>query len=183
MTQAFAGFRTAFSEKRGIAAFLFSYIVLMAGYFSLVNLKSSLSYFSYSSFPLSSQIKFFFISFFDINQLRELSTLFLVLGVTIFGSLFMALFYVYLHLRKEAIKKSPLSMGIGGGLALFLAVLGVGCAACGAILLTASFSFFGLGGLLLYFPYHGVEIGYVGLAVLLYLSYTLSVRLSNPYTC
>lgn len=177
------GLRTAFSKKNGITVFLFSYAALFLGYFSFANLTSAVSYFSYSSLPLFKQIAFFFISFFDVNQLKEWGTLFLVFGVTLAGALFIMLFYMYLSLRKEAMDKMPLATGMGGALALMLAVLGVGCAACGAVFLTALFSFFGIGGLLVYFPYHGVEVGYAGLAILICLSYTLSIRLSNPYTC
>lgn len=135
--------------------------------------------FSFSSLSLLTRIKLFFIAFFDIAELMTPSILFLVVGVTILSALVITMFSILMRIRKEALVLS----GFYSGFALALAVLGVGCAACGAVLLGTIFSFFGVGGLLTYFPYHGVEVGYLGLFFLVIISYTLAKRLANPYTC
>ena len=55
------------------------------------------------------------------------------------------------------------------------AVIGIGCAACGAALLLSFLSLFGLSGLLLALPLHGVEIGILGVGLLVYTSYRLAL--------
>lgn len=179
MSQALVGLQNAFAQKNSIRTYILSCISLLIGYFAFANLQSSLMYFSYSSLSFFAKIKLFSISFFDIGQFRETSILVLVVLVTVFGGLVMTLLKVYGQLRTDAITKS----GLYSGIALVLALLGVGCAACGAVLLSTLLSFVGLSSLLVYFPYYGVEIGYLGVVILMYLSYSLSAKLANPYTC
>jgi hypothetical protein len=57
-----------------------------------------------------------------------------------------------------------------GGL---VAIIGIGCAACGATLLLSFLGLFSLTGLLLVLPLHGVEIGFLGIGILLYTSHRL----------
>ena len=179
MSQVILGLRNAFAQKDSIILYILYLLSLLFGYFAFANLKSALASFSYNSLSYVQQVKLFLISFFDIGQFSEISILALVVLVSFFGALVVTLLTVYGEMRKEAIVKS----GLYSGFALMLALLGVGCAACGAILLSTLFSIFGLSTILVYFPYHGVEIGYVGVIILGYLSYSLSSKLANPYTC
>jgi hypothetical protein len=175
----YQGLQTVRAHTGSLRTYIVSFISIVLGYFALANGKSALGYFSYSSLSFFTKLKLFFISFFDMGQFTETSILALVLLVALFGAETITLMSVYGSIRKEAVTKS----GLYSGIAFVFAVLGVGCAACGAVLLSTLLSFVGLSSLLVYFPYHGVEVGYVGVVLLVYVSYTLLKRLANPYTC
>lgn len=68
------------------------------------------------------------------------------------------------------LEKNNRTLSLLGGLA---AIIGIGCAACGAALLVSFLSWFGLSGLILAFPLHGLEVGIFGVVLLTYTSYRL----------
>lgn len=179
MNQAASGLTYAFKRDGARRTFFFSFVALALGYFALANSTGALQVLSFSSLSILARAKLFLIAFFDMTELLLPSILFLVVGVTVFSALVITLFSVLMSVRKEALVAS----GMYAGFALTLAILGVGCAACGAVLLSTILGFFGISGLLAYFPYHGVEVGYLGLILLMAISYTLSRRLANPYAC
>jgi hypothetical protein len=174
-----AGFTTLWKQNNSGMVYGVSWIVLLLGYFFFANFENSVAVFSFTSFGLVTRLKLFMSSLFDISQLSEIATLTLVICVTFIGALVVALMYTYIAMRGKMILRSGLYSGVG----LVLAILGVGCAACGTVLLATVLSFFGFGGLLTYFPYHGIEVGYAGVVMLSYVVYTLIIRLANPYTC
>ncbi len=77
-------------------------------------------------------------------------------------------------------KKRASVASIGG---LFLGVFGVGCAACGSVILTALLSLFGVGGLLLLLPFKGAEFGIIAIIILLFSCYTLVKHIGDPLVC
>jgi hypothetical protein len=88
---------------------------------------------------------------------------------------------VYLYRRQKA-------MLSGGGIAIsgigvFLGMFGVGCAACGSLILTALLSTVGGIGILSILPFQGQELGIVGVLALLYATYFLLRRIIQPITC
>lgn len=106
-------------------------------------------------------------------------TMFLaVLALLIGINITLTIFYIRLH--QSAPSKTGTASSIGG---LIASVLGIGCAACGSLLLTSfAASFGGLGALSL-LPYGGEEIGYLG-AVLLFVSSIVLVRgINKPAVC
>lgn len=179
MKQAAEGLVNTFKRDGNRGTFLFSFALLLLGYFFLSNGSGAFQVFSFHSIPFFERVKIFLIGFFDMTELLSPSILFLVVGVTFFSALVATMFSALMRTRKEALSAS----GFYAGFALTLAILGVGCAACGAVLLGTILSFFGIGGLLAFFPYHGVEIGYLGLFLLVIISYSLAKRLANPHTC
>lgn len=68
----------------------------------------------------------------------------------------------------------------GGALA---AVLGIGCIACGPLLVGTILAAFGAAGLLLLLPFHGAELGIIAIVLLLYSTYTVSQIITAPATC
>lgn len=62
-------------------------------------------------------------------------------------------------------------------------VLGVGCAACGSIILTSFLTALGAGGLLLWLPLHGAEFGLLGIVLLSVSIYQLAKRINDPLVC
>jgi hypothetical protein len=179
MKQVLDGLTYTFTQQGSRKLFFFSFCMLMLGYFVLANGSGAVQVLSFSSLSLFVRIKIFLIALFDVTELMTPSILFLVVGVTLFSALVVTMFSLLFATRKQALVAS----GLYSGFALVLGILGVGCAACGAVILSTLLSFFGLGGLLAYFPYHGVEVGYVGLVLLFLISYSLAKRLANPLTC
>jgi hypothetical protein len=70
--------------------------------------------------------------------------------------------------------------GIGGTVA---AVLGIGCATCGAALLFGLLSVIGATGLLAWLPLEGEEFGLLGVALLAYSAWFFSGKLAGPKVC
>ena len=60
---------------------------------------------------------------------------------------------------------------------------GVGCAACGTVILSTMFAVFGGGGLLLLLPLHGAEFGVLGVILLSFSIYQLGKRINDPLVC
>lgn len=95
------------------------------------------------------------------------------------GGINISLAYTYVKIRGEAIVKSGLYSGFG----LFLAFLGVGCAACGTAFLSVILGFFGFSAMIGALPYQGAEIGYIGLIFLCIATYSLSKKVTAPNVC
>ena len=88
----------------------------------------------------------------------------------------MSLIWVYYKERGEIILKYDKSKSLFGAM---LAILGLGCASCGAVAISFILSLFG--GVVL--PLHGAEIGMVGVLLLGYGTYTLWKRYRGVKVC
>lgn len=86
---------------------------------------------------------------------------------------------LYLYRKQFSIQKG-VATNIWGAT---LGILGVGCAACGSVILTSLLSLFGGVWLLSYLPLGGEEFGFIGIALLLYGTYSLSKKISSPMVC
>ena len=69
------------------------------------------------------------------------------------------------------------------GVGLLAALLGIGCIACGPLLVTSLLALVGGAGLLFVLPLHGAEFGYLALLLLSYAIYTLSKVIMAPAIC
>ena len=179
MLQALTGLKIFLKSKNSkIIFFVFSLIIFL-GYFFLENWGSAIQVLSFDTFSLAKRVYIFLLTLFSIQELAEPNILFLVITVSIFSGLVMSLLYTYVKIREKVL----LRHGVYSGFGMIFAVFGVGCAACGTILLQTILSFFGFGSLLAMFPYHGIEIGYLGLIFLIFNAYTLSYKLGEPLVC
>lgn len=88
---------------------------------------------------------------------------------------------IYLYRRQ----KTRLSSGgvAVSSLGAFLGMFGVGCAACGSLVLTAFLASIGGVSLLTALPLHGQEIGILGVLALSYATYFLLKNITKPITC
>lgn len=134
---------------------------------------------SFDVLSLSERIKLFFSTLFNIRETFTAGTLILAILGSLVGGINIALAYTYVRLRGETILRS----GIYSGLGLFFAFLGIGCAACGTAFLSVLLGFFGFSTMLGLLPYQGMEIGYIGLIILIIATYTLSNKMSAPNVC
>lgn len=87
----------------------------------------------------------------------------------------------YLHKRQ----KEKLSVGgvAVSSVGTFLGMFGVGCAACGSLVLTALLSSVGGVGLLTILPFQGQEIGILGVLALSFATYFLIQNITRPLIC
>ena len=82
--------------------------------------------------------------------------------------------------RLSAVDRTITFTGIGGFVS---GLFGIGCAACGTILLAGIFNLLGIAWLITYLPLHGAEFGVIGVGLLLFTSYTLAKRINDPLLC
>ncbi len=109
----------------------------------------------------------------------QLGTLFLSLAVAMLFALNIAL-TVYVFNRQLARVRGTSSLGFIG---LLSALLGLGCASCGPLLVTSILPILGFGGLLNYLPYNGKEFELLGIGILSLSVYFLSGEATKPAVC
>lgn len=104
----------------------------------------------------------------------------LLVTVTLLG-INMALLIFYIRRRQETTGGKTAQLASIGG--VVSAALGIGCAACGSVILTTILGLSGAGGLLLLLPLHGAEFGLLGILLLLFSSGYLIRRINDPLVC
>lgn len=145
----------------------------------LTNGKTAFEALSFDILSLPERLQLFFSTFFDLRNTFDAGSLALAVLGAILGGINVSLAYTYIRLRGELIIQSGLYSGTG----LFLAFLGIGCAACGTAFLSVFLSLFGFSSMLQLLPYQGMEIGYIGLIILSIATYYLAKRVSTPGVC
>lgn len=143
------------------------------------NGKSASAIASFESLPFMKRSLLALQTFFDFTSTFTPSTLILAVLGSFLGGINLSMAYTYMMVRGETILKSGLYSGTG----LFLAFLGIGCAACGTALLSVLLGFFGFSAMLTMLPYQGQEIGYIGLIILVIATYALAKKVAAPNVC
>ncbi len=88
---------------------------------------------------------------------------------------------IYFFKRKiKTIKKSGVTTSFLG---LLSGLLGVGCAACGSLILTSLLALFGASWVLEALPFRGEEFGAIGVILLVISIYTVAKQIENPTVC
>jgi hypothetical protein len=70
-----------------------------------------------------------------------------------------------------------------GVLGVVSGLFGVGCAACGSVIVASLLALVGAGGLLTLLPFQGAEFGFLGVFFLAFSIYQLSIRINDPLVC
>ncbi len=168
-----------FKNKINIKVFLFFMFIFSLLYFVFKNLGSAINILKVPLFTFQEKLNLFFLSLFDVSELKSISMFILVLLFIFSISLFcLLLFILFKESKKINHKKSFLNT-----FSIFISILGLSCASCGIGLLASILSFFGVSSLITYFPLHGAELGYLGVIFLNISNYFLLRRLKSPYTC
>lgn len=102
--------------------------------------------------------------------------------IAVFSGINIALLAYYTRRVKTATKGFK-RLHAGSYVGLVIGFLGVGCAACGSVILTAILATTSAGGLLLALPFKGAELGIFALGILLWSNYFLAKKISNPLVC
>ncbi len=87
--------------------------------------------------------------------------------------------FVYYVRHRIAVHRSA-GVGIGG---MISGVLGVGCAACGSVILSAIFGVGATAGTLAALPLHGQELSIIGVVVLAISLIVMARKAHNPFVC
>ncbi len=86
----------------------------------------------------------------------------------------------FLRRKVSEVRQSGVTTGFIG---LASGVLGMGCAACGSLLLTSGLSIVGASGILAFLPLAGGEFGILGVILLLVSIYLIAKQIQNPVVC
>lgn len=168
-----------FKDRQNIKVFLLFVFIFSLLYFVFKNLSSAISITKVPLFTFSEKLNLFFISLFDLSELKILPMFILVLLFIFSISLLcLLLFILFKESKKLNRKKSFLNT-----FSVFISILGLSCASCGIGLLASILSFFGVSSLITYFPLHGLELGYLGVLFLNISNYFLLRRVKSPHTC
>lgn len=121
-----------------------------------------------------------------INLLGSITTNFTILSAfTTISVAFLIGVNVALMLYIYRRQKAGLSAG-GVAMSTFgtvIGMFGVGCAACGSLILTALLATFGGIGILALLPFQGQELSLVGVLALGYATYFLVQKINKPIIC
>lgn len=173
------GVSLVFSRKDSRIVLIVSTAIFFLLLLLAQNGKTAFSVFSFDTISFAKQLTLAISTLFDISNTFSVNSLILSTLGSLLGGINISLAYIYMKTRGEVIIKSGLYSGIG----LFLAFIGVGCAACGTALIAVLLSFLGLSTMIRLLPYQGQEIGYIGIIFLCMATYSLAVKVTAPTTC
>lgn len=179
MKNVISSFRLIIKRKDSLLVIIVSTFLFLLLLVMVQNGKTAVSVLSFESIPLLKRIGISFGALFDIRNTFSQGAIILATLGSFVGGVNISLAYTYIRLRGEVILHSGLYHGLG----LFLAFLGIGCAACGTAFLSVILGFFGFSAMLQLLPYQGQEIGYIGLLFLCIATYSLSQKVSAPNVC
>jgi len=111
---------------------------------------------------------------FDALALFNAVTIPLLFGVDI------SLIVFFLRRRMAQLPRGEMAASVGGAAS---GLIVAGCAACGPFLLVTLLSLFGATGALALLPWHGGELGLLGVALLLLAIYLIARRIVAPTVC
>ena len=92
----------------------------------------------------------------------------------------LAMTIYFLRRKISEVRQSGVATGFIG---LASGVLGMGCAACGSLLLTSGLSLIGASGILAFLPLAGGEFGILGVILLVVSIYLIAKQIQNPAVC
>lgn len=92
----------------------------------------------------------------------------------------LAMTIYFLRRKISEVRQSGVATGFIG---LASGVLGMGCAACGSLLLTSGLSLIGASGILAFLPLAGGEFGILGVILLVVSIYLIAKQIKNPAIC
>jgi len=92
----------------------------------------------------------------------------------------LAMTIYFLRRKVSEVRESGVVTGFIG---LVSGVLGMGCAACGSLLLTSGLSLVGASGILAFLPLAGGEFGILGVILLLISIRLIAKQIQNPAVC
>ncbi len=174
-------FKRVFKEIRYAVGAVGIVFLAMSGALLLPNLAVIKQVFGSGSIDFGEKMAFLlslYSTLFSNNTV--VSGVILVLTAILFGINIGLLIY-YIRRRQEKIGDKKAHLASLGG--VVSAILGLGCAACGSVVLTAVFGLLGASSLVLLLPFHGAEFGILGIVLLLVSIRFLIKKINDPLVC
>lgn len=114
------------------------------------------------------------------HSMGWLAVILVLITGALLGLITSMILYAWRKKRTQGSWKRLLASTGGGA---FAAVLGIGCIACGPLLIGSLLAAVGATGLLLLLPFHGAELGILAILLLLYSLHTVCRIITAPATC
>lgn len=146
----------------------------------LPNIRLIASIIAHPGIPLSQKFDL------PLNLLGSIATNFTPLSasytiaIAVLFGINLAMIVYFLRRRAAEVKQSGIAAGFFG---IASGVVGMGCAACGSLLLTTILSFFGASGILAFLPLRGGEFGILGVILLAVSLNATAKQIQNPAVC
>lgn len=115
-----------------------------------------------------------------LTNYSALSASYMVAAAILFGLNSTLLVFYIANRRVRAENYAGNAATVAGMVA---GVFGIGCAACGSIIISAFLALFGASGLLLLLPLQGAEFGLLAVGLLGFSVYQLTQRINDPLIC
>jgi hypothetical protein len=109
-----------------------------------------------------------------------LSAMYLVFVSMLFG-INISLLVFYVRRRQEVTKNNKAHIASISG--LISSILGIGCVACGSVVLTSTLAIFGAGWIVALLPLHGLEFSVIGIIFLAVSISYLAKKIDDPIVC
>lgn len=113
------------------------------------------------------------------TNFSPLSAVYTIVISVLFGLNIATLTYLLRH-KVGSLRQGGVTTGFFG---VMSALIGVGCAACGAFLLTTGLAFIGASGIIALLPFSGGEFGILGVLLLSVSIYLTAKQIQNPAIC
>ncbi|MCP6718769.1 MAG: hypothetical protein KJI71_00875 [Patescibacteria group bacterium] len=91
-----------------------------------------------------------------------------------------AMVIYYFKQRKSFLQKNGMALSFGG---LVSGMFGIGCAACGTLVLGPLLSMIGAGGIIALLPFGGQGFGVLGVGVLSFSIFSTAKKIQDPLVC
>lgn len=116
-----------------------------------------------------------------VSNFTKLSAIYTLVLLVLF-SINTCLFLFYLR-RVQKITKGHRGLQASSTLGIVSGILGIGCAACGSVILTGLAASFGATGLLVALPLRGGEMAILGIVLLAWTIHFLAKKINDPLVC
>lgn len=133
-----------------------------------------------------SEASLFFKLQIPLNLLGSIGTNFTWLSasyiilISVFFGMNVAMVAYYIIRRISAAKDVGMALGASG---ILSGILGIGCAACGSVIITGLLSLVGASGALVFLPLRGGEFGIIGVVLLAISIAVISKKIAMPLVC
>lgn len=134
--------------------------------------------FTSSAYDLSAKLKILWSSLGSINTNFTVLTGGLVIVLSIFAGINIALMVYYFKQRAGIQKDAGASL-----FSIIVGFLGVGCASCGSVILSSIFGLGATAGFIGILPLQGSEFGLIGITGLAISIYLIAKKIQTPLIC
>jgi hypothetical protein len=168
---------TRYALLTAVASFLF-----FTGALWLPNISLIERFVASDSQTYVNKITFLFSLYGSVFSSHTLYSATVAVVIAVLSGVNVSLLVYYIRRAQKAstgMKRTSVT-SLGG---LIVGILGVGCAACGSVVVTALLALFGVGGLLFLLPFGGAEFGVLAIILLLTANYYLLKHIGNPLVC